>query len=143
MALFFVSFIYRRYIFMNYTGVNFQSVNYQNMMLCSIDKEKINQVGAGGQQIKEVGVTIDEYNRVCEELKRAIGTLEDYRKKLIEAGILKKEKTPQEMYEEQMATMKQIMQEMKELKQWKAENEHKLSNTDNTESDSETKTTSV
>lgn len=123
---------------MNYTGVNFQSVNYQNMMLCSIENDKIKQVGAGGQTIKEIGVTIEAYSRLETELKKAMGTLEDYREKLIEAGILKKEKTPQEMYEEQMAAFNTIMSQFKTLNERIDKYEHELPTTNNSESSSET-----
>ena len=85
-------------------------MNPQNTMICCVDGEKIMQVDYAGRPVKEVGVVAQQY----QEALKVIG---GYRKKLEDAGILKKEKTPQEMYEEQMAAMKELMSELKSTKE--------------------------
>jgi len=83
-------------------------MNPQNTMICCVDGEKIMQVDYAGRPVKEVGVVAQQY----QEALKVIG---GYRQKLEEAGILKKEKTPQEMYEEQMAAMKEMMSQIKSM----------------------------
>ena len=85
-------------------------IQSQSPMICLVENEKIMQVDYAGRPVKEIGVTMVQYQ---EALKVVAG----YKEKLVEAGILKKEKTVQELQEEQMAMMQTIMKEVNNLKE--------------------------
>ena len=74
--------------------------NYNQSFVGFIQNGKINNYN--GQQI---GVTIDEYNK-------AIETAKGFQQKLIEAGILIKPKTPEEINQELQETLKQTQSMM-------------------------------
>ena len=57
---------------------------------------------------QQIGVTTDEYNK-------AIETAKGFQQKLIDAGILTKPKTPEEINQELQATLKQTQTMMSEM----------------------------
>lgn len=90
------------------TNNNF--LHQPSIFMSAIENEKIMQIDYAGRPVKEIGVTMAQYQ---EALKVVAG----YKEKLVEAGILKKEKTVQELQEEQMAMMQTIMKEVNDLKE--------------------------
>lgn len=74
--------------------------NYNQSFVGFIQNGKINNYN--GQQI---GVTVDEYNK-------AIETAKGFQQKLIDAGILIKPKTPEEINQELQETLKQTQSMM-------------------------------
>lgn len=77
--------------------------NYSQSFVGFIQNGKINNYN--GQQI---GVTIDEYNK-------AIETARGFQQKLIDAGILVKPKTPEEINQELQETLKQTQSMMLDM----------------------------
>ena len=71
------------------------------------------QIDYSGRPVKEVGVTIQQYNE-------ALKVIQGYKDQLIKAGILKKEKTVQELQEEQNEMLRQVLNRLEKL-----EKEHK------------------
>ena len=90
----------------------------QTPLLCGIENEKIMQLNYAGQPVKQIGVITSQYE---EALKVAVG----YKEKLVEAGILKKEKTPQELHDEQMAAIQALLSKVDTLEQKVKEYEHR------------------
>lgn len=80
----------------------------QNILLTVIENEKIMQVDYSGRAVKEIGVTIQQY-------QEALKVIQGYKDQLIKAGILKKEKTVQELQEEQNEMLKQVLQRLEKL----------------------------
>lgn len=80
----------------------------QSPLICLIENEKIMQIDYAGRPVKEIGVTMSQYQ---EALKVVAG----YKDKLVEAGILKKEKSPQELHEEQMAAIQSLLKKVDTL----------------------------
>ena len=87
---------------------------FQYTMLCSVENEKIYQVDQFGR--KEIGVIMKHYTDTMELLKKFQEKSEQYKKMLEDAGILKKEKTVQEVQEEQTAMIKELMAQVQALK---------------------------
>ena len=83
-------------------------------MLCAVDNEKIYQVDQYGR--KEIGVLMKHYTDTMELLKKFQEKSEEYKKMLEDAGILKKEKTVQEIQEEQTAMIKALSEQIAQLK---------------------------
>lgn len=77
--------------------------NYSQSFVGFIQNGKINNYN--GQQI---GVTIDEYNKALEIAK-------GFQQKLIDAGILVKPKTPEEINQELQETLKQTQSMMLDM----------------------------
>jgi len=88
--------------------------NFNYTMLCALENEKIYQVDQFGR--KEIGVIMKHYTDTMELLKKFQDKCEQYKKMLEEAGILKKEKTVQEIQEEQTAMIKALTEQIAELK---------------------------
>ena len=65
-----------------------QNATIQNMMYCTIEDNTILQCNYG-QPLKKIGVTMEKYND-------ALNLLSEYRNKLIELGVIEKEKTPED-----------------------------------------------
>jgi len=86
---------------------------FQYTMLCAIDNEKIYQVDQFGR--KEIGVISKHYTDTMELLKKFQEKSEQYKKMLEDAGILKKEKTVQEIQEEQTAMIKALSEQIAKL----------------------------
>lgn len=97
---------------------------FQYTMLAAIENEKIYQVDQFGR--KEIGVISKHYNDTMELLKQFQQKSEEYRKMLEDAGILKKEKTVQEIQEEQTAMIKALSEQIAKLQ---AEVRHEQPNT--------------
>lgn len=87
---------------------------FQYTMLAAIENEKIYQVDQFGR--KEIGVISKHYNDTMELLKQFQQKSEEYKKMLEDAGILKREKTVQEIQEEQTAMIKALTEQIAELK---------------------------
>ena len=100
-------------------------MNQQNVFLVSVENEKLMQVDYAGRPVKEIGVTMSQY-------QDALKVIAGYKEKLVEAGILKKEKTMQEIQEEQTQILKALMDRIDNLEKKKDENESKP-NTSNAE----------
>ena len=98
-------------------------MNQQNFFLVSVENEKLMQVDYAGRPIKEIGVTIAQY-------QDALKVIAGYKEKLVEAGILKKEKTMQEIQEEQTQILKALMERIDNLEKKKDENEFKPNTSD-------------
>lgn len=88
--------------------------NFQYTMLCAVENEKIYQVDQFGR--KEIGVIMKHYTDTMELLKKFQEKSEQYKKMLEDAGILKKEKTVQEIQEEQTAMIKALSEQIAQLK---------------------------
>lgn len=82
-------------------------------MLCAVDNEKIYQVDQYGR--KEIGVLMKHYTDTMELLKKFQEKSEQYKKMLEDAGIIKKEKTVQEIQEEQTAMIKALSEQIAKL----------------------------
>lgn len=82
----------------------------RNIMLCAIEGDKIVQVDYMGNSVQIVGATQKLY-------EGALKMASEYRDKLIGAGILKKEKTPQEIQEEQSEMIKQLLGKVNDLEE--------------------------
>ena len=67
------------------------------------------QIDYSGRPVKEIGVTIQQY-------QDALKVIQGYKDQLIKAGILKKEKTVQEIQEEQTAMIKALSEQIAQLK---------------------------
>ena len=98
-------------------------MNQQNFFLVSVENEKLMQVDYAGRPIKEIGVTIAQY-------QDALKVIAGYKEKLVEAGILKKEKTMQEIQEEQTQILKALMERIDNLEKKEDENEFKPNTSD-------------
>ena len=97
--------------------------NFQYTMLCAVENEKIYQVDQFGR--KEIGVIMKHYTDTMELLKKFQEKSEQYKKMLEDAGILKKEKSVQEIQEEQTAMIKALTEQIAQLKaEVKANGEH-------------------
>ena len=101
-------------------------------MLCAVDNEKIYQVDQYGR--KEIGVTSKIYTDTLELLKKFQEKSEQYKKMLEDAGILKKEKSVQEIQEEQTAMIKALSEQIAKLQ---AEVRHEQSTTQSNKADAE------
>lgn len=93
-------------------------------ILCNIESDKIFQIDYAGRAIKEIGVTSAYY-------QEALKVIQDYKEKLIKAGVFKKEKTPQELQEETNEMIKGLINKINILEQKVSENEHKPAAADN------------
>ena len=92
-------------------------------LMCLVENEKIYQVDQFGR--KEIGVLSKHYTDTMELLKKFQEKSEQYKKMLEDAGILKKEKTVQEIQEEQTAMIKALSEQIAQLKaEVKANGEH-------------------
>lgn len=98
-------------------------MNQQNVFLVSVENEKLMQVDYAGRPVKEIGVTMSQY-------QDALKVIAGYKEKLVEAGILKKEKTMQEIQEEQTQILKALMERIDNLEKKKDENESKPNTSD-------------
>ena len=101
-------------------------------MLCAVDNEKIYQVDQYGR--KEIGVLMKHYTDTMELLKKFQEKSEQYKKMLEDAGILKKEKTVQEIQEEPTAMIKALSEQIAKLQ---AEVRHEQSTTESNKTDAE------
>jgi predicted patatin/cPLA2 family phospholipase len=86
---------------------------FQYTMLAAIENEKIYQVDQFGR--KEIGVISKHYNDTMELLKKFQEKSEQYKKMLEDAGLIKKEKTVQEIQEEQTAMIKALSEQIAKL----------------------------
>ena len=86
---------------------------FQYTMLAAIENEKIYQVDQFGR--KEIGVISKHYNDTMELLKQFQQKADEYRKMLEDAGLIKKEKTVQEIQEEQTAMIKALSEQIAKL----------------------------
>ena len=99
---------------MNITEQKTTSINMQQQFLAQTDGANIYQIngfasfGAGSRT--QVGVTLQAYN----DLKQMC---QQYYDKLVDVGVIKKEKTPAEIQAEQAQLMAEMLTTMKALKQ--------------------------
>ncbi len=104
------------------------------IIMCTQENEKLMQIDYSGRPVKEVGVTIQQYNE-------ALKVIQGYKDQLIKAGILKKEKTVQELQEEQNEMLRQVLSRLEKLEKERA-NESQL-DTKHSEGVSESPATTV
>lgn len=97
-------------------------MNPQNIIMCTQENEKLMQIDYSGRPVKEIGVTIQQYNE-------ALKVIQGYKDQLIKAGILKKEKTVQELQEEQNEMLRQLINRIDKLEKERT-NERKLDSAD-------------
>lgn len=86
-----------------------------NYIMCLVDNDRIFQVDQLGR--KEIGVVTKHYNDTMELLKKFQAKAQEYKKMLEDAGIIEKEKTPQEIYKEQNEMLKAIMARLNKLEE--------------------------
>lgn len=91
----------------------------QNIMYCTIEDNTILQCNYG-QPFKKIGVTMEKYND-------ALKLINEYRNKLIELGVIEKEKTPEELQKETNALLVKLNERMNNMEE--RLNEYKKSNT--------------
>lgn len=100
---------------MNITEQKTTSINVpQQQFLAQVEGNNIYQVNGfanfGGNSRSQVGVTLQAYN----DLKQMC---QQYYDKLVEVGVIQKEKTPAEIQAEQAQLMAEMLATMKALKQ--------------------------
>lgn len=83
---------------------------FSNIHTCLVDGNNIFQTDYMGNKVGVLGVTTTAYN----ELKKIC---DQYYDKLVELGVLQKEKTPQEIAKEQNELMSEMMKQIKSLKE--------------------------
>lgn len=88
---------------MNYLNMN---AGFTNWIAVDIKDGDISDVSTG----KKIGVTLDKYKEI-EDISM------QYYNKLIEAGLIEKEKTPEEIAEEQNKLISALYSELKDLKE--------------------------
>lgn len=88
--------------------------NLQYTILCSIENEKIYQVDKHSR--KEIGVIMKRYSDTMELLNKFQETANKYKKMLEDAELIKKEKTVEEIQEEQTDMIKAISKQISQLK---------------------------
>lgn len=88
---------------MNYLNMN---AGFTNWIAVDIKDGDISDVSTG----KKIGVTLDKYKEI-EDISM------QYYNKLIEAGLIEKEKTPEEIAEEQNKLISALYGELKDLKE--------------------------
>lgn len=96
-----------------------------NLIMCTIENEKIMQIDYSGRPVKEIGVTLQQY-------QEALKVIQSYKDELIKAGILKKEKTVQELQEENNEMLRQLLTRLEKLEKERAD-ERKLDTADSAE----------
>lgn len=102
--------------------------NYVN---CLIEDGNIFQVDYSRGNKTKIGVVNDVYNDTS-------NTLDEYYNKLVELGVIEKEKTPEEKEADQMLLMKNMMDQMEilknEIKELKTNEQHDVKTNDKTSS---------
>ncbi len=97
-----------------------QNQALQNIMYCTVEDNTILQCNYG-QPFKKIGVTIEKYND-------ALKLINEYRNKLIELGVIEKEKTPEELQKETNALLVKLNERMnsmeEQLNEYKKSSEH-------------------
>lgn len=84
---------------------------FNGSFLCRVQDDSIMQMDPyTGVPTRKIGVTDAKYND-------ALQVVAGFKKKLEEAGLLPKQRTPEEMQKEQMDMMQKMLNEMKELKE--------------------------
>lgn len=84
-------------------GFNYKEINYNQSNFIGY----INQGKIFNQFHQQVGVVLDEHKKAIDVAKGFQDKAEEYRNKLIEAGIITKPKTPEEINQELQNTIKQ------------------------------------
>ena len=102
----------------NYT----QNYNLPNTVICTIEGGNIIQVGGYGQPPKKIGIT----NEAEKEIK---DLLEQYNNKLIELGVIKKPKTPEELQAETNNILLKLTERLDKMEEF-INNGHKKIDTD-------------
>lgn len=110
-----------------------QAQSLQNIMYCTIEDNTILQCNYG-QPFKKIGVTMEKYND-------ALKLINEYRNKLIELGVIEKEKTPEELQKETNALLVKLNERMNNMEE--RLNEYKKSNTNSGQFSSQPKEESV
>ena len=105
-----------------YQNYNLNLQNAQNTCICAIENDSIVQMGSWGNPPKEIGVTLKKYNELYELLKQ-------YRDKLIELGVIEKEKTPEEVQKENQDMLIEIMKRLDNLEKEKTNVRYQKDNT--------------
>lgn len=88
---------------------------YNNIFTCYVENGGIFQTDYIGNKIGQLGVTNETYSALNSkyiDLKKICDT---YYNKLVDAGIIEKEKTPEEIIKEQSELMNQMLLQMKDM----------------------------
>ena len=102
----------------NYTEINCSQGNFLGY---------INQGKIFNQFHQQIGVTTDEHKKAIDIAKGFQSKAEEYQNKLIEAGIITKPKTPEEINQELQNTIKQQQEAMSSMMKAIAEMGDKIS----------------
>lgn len=94
---------------------NYNNYNNANTVICTIENDAIVQMGAFGNPPKQIGVTKKAYDELY-------SLLEQYRNKLIELGVIEKEKTAEEINKENQLMLSAILQRLENLEKEKNQN---------------------
>lgn len=81
----------------------------QNLMYCTVEDNTILQCNYG-QPFKKIGVTMEKYND-------ALKLINEYRNKLIELGVIEKEKSPEELQKETNALLIKLNDRMNSMEE--------------------------
>lgn len=104
-------------------GFNYKEINYNQSNFIGY----INQGKIFNQFHQQVGVVLDEHKKAIDVAKGFQDKAEEYRNKLIEAGIITKPKTPEEINQELQNTIKQQQEALATMMQAISEMGEKIS----------------
>lgn len=104
-------------------GFNYKEINYNQSNFIGY----INQGKIFNQFHQQVGVVLDEHKKAIDVAKGFQDKAEEYRNKLIEAGIITKPKTPEEINQELQNTIKQQQEALATMMQAISEMGDKIS----------------
>lgn len=111
----------------------YQQAPIQNLMYCTVEDNTILQCNYG-QPFKKIGVTMEKYND-------ALKLINEYRNKLIELGVIEKEKSPEELQKETNALLIKLNDRINNMEEQL--NEYKKSSTAREQFSSASKESSV
>lgn len=104
-------------------GFNYKEINYNQSNFIGY----INQGKIFNQFHQQVGVVLDEHKKAIDVANGFQDKAEEYRNKLIEAGIITKPKTPEEINQELQNTIKQQQEALATMMQAISEMGEKIS----------------
>ena len=105
----------------------------QNLMYCTVEDNTILQCNYG-QPFKKIGVTMEKYND-------ALKLINEYRNKLIELGVIEKEKSPEELQKETNALLIKLNDRINSMEEQL--NEYKKSSSNSERLSSQSKENSI
>lgn len=88
---------------------------YNNIFTCYVENGGIFQTDYIGNKIGQLGVTNETYSALNSKYIDLKNICDTYYNKLVDAGIIEKEKTPEEIIKEQSELMNQMLLQMKDM----------------------------